>query len=164
VSTKSVEPTQSNEDLLRNVYDVLERIEHAPVATVSADARPWNTPIYFARVDNSLYWTSRRDARHSRNIQQNGRAFIVVFDSSREDSSGAAVYFEADVVELTDHDDIRNALEQIYRRRNKSASPASQFSGSSPHAVYHARVVRTWTNVLHSGQIPWDERVEVNLR
>src|SRR5687767_7226480 len=61
--------------------DVLDRIEHAAVATVSPDGRPWNTPVYFARRGDSFYWISRRDAQHSTNIRHNGRAFVVVFDS-----------------------------------------------------------------------------------
>lgn len=132
---------------------------------MTADARPWNTPIYFARLGNSLYWISRRDAQHSANIRQNRHAFVVVFDSSRDDSSGAAVYLEADATELTDDDHVRHALELIYGRRKKCPPSASQFSESSPHAVYHARAVRAWTNVLHTaGEIPWDERVEISLR
>lgn len=147
------------EDLRRKVDEVLDRVEHATVATVSADARPWNTPVYFARNQDSLYWVSRRDAQHSENIRENGRAFIVVYDPSRKDTTGAGVYFEAEVAELTHDDAIRSALELIYRRRNKSVPRVSWFSRDSPQAVYHAHVVRMWTNVLHAAaEIPWDER------
>jgi len=153
-----------DDDLLRRVDAVLEGIEHATVATVSADGRPWNTPIYFARQRNSFYWVSRRDAQHSTNIRHNGRAFVVVFDSSREDSSGACVYFEAAVAELTNDGEIRSALERIYRRRDKPSPPVSQFVSTSIHAVYHAHAVRVWSNVLNtSGEIPWDERVEITF-
>ena len=152
------------ENPLRNANDMLDRIEHATVATVTADGRPWNTPVYFARRRDSLYWISRRDAQHSTNIRQNGHAFIVVFDSSREDSSGAGAYLQADVAELTTDDDIQGAVELIYRRRNKPVPSASHFSGGSLHAVYHAQATRVWINVLHtSGEVPWDERVEITL-
>ena len=145
--------------------DVLDRIEHATVATVSADGRPWNTPVYFARQRDSFYWISRRDAQHSSNIRHNGRAFIVVFDSSRDDVSGAGVYIEAAVTELADEDDVGGALALIYRRRNKPPPSASHFTSASVHAVYHARAIRAWSNVLHaSGEVPWDERVEIETR
>ena len=144
---------------------ILDRIEHATVATVSADGRPWNTPVYFARHGASFYWISRRDAQHSINIRHNGRAFIVVFDSSRDDASGAGVYIEATVAELTDEGDVRSALERIYRRRNKPVPSASHFSSLSVHAVYDAQAIRAWSNVLHtSDEIPWDERVEIGTR
>jgi nitroimidazol reductase NimA-like FMN-containing flavoprotein (pyridoxamine 5'-phosphate oxidase superfamily) len=143
-------------DLLFALNDMLERIKHATVATVSADGRPWNTPVYFARERYSLYWISRRDARHSTNIQQNGRAFVVVFDSSRDDSTGAGIYIDAEVAELTNEDNIQQGLELIYRRRNKSVPPASQFVGGSVNAIYLAKALRVWTNVLHgAGEIPW---------
>jgi nitroimidazol reductase NimA-like FMN-containing flavoprotein (pyridoxamine 5'-phosphate oxidase superfamily) len=150
------------DELERCVNDVLDRIEHATVATVSIDGIPWNTPVYFARRGLSLYWTSRRDAQHSANIRHNGRAFIVVFDSSHADSSGAAVYIETHVTELTDDHDIEGALQLIYRRRDKPVPAVSELSAASHHAVYHAKAIRVWSNVLHtSGDIPWDERVEI---
>ena len=153
-----------HEELLRRVKELLDRIEHATVATVSADGRPWNTPVYFARQRDSFYWISRRDAQHSTNIRHSGRAFIVVFDSSREDSSGAAAYIEAEGAELADEGVIHSALELIYRRRDKPAPPVSKFSSPSVHGVYHAHAVRVWSNVLHaSGEVPWDERVEITL-
>src|SRR5688500_8658500 len=105
------------DDLARRVSEVLETIEHATIATVSAEGMPWNTPVYFARQGRSSYWISRRDAQHSINIGRNRRAFIVVFDSSGTDASGAGVYIDAAVDELTDDDDRHRALELIYRRR-----------------------------------------------
>jgi nitroimidazol reductase NimA-like FMN-containing flavoprotein (pyridoxamine 5'-phosphate oxidase superfamily) len=151
-------------DYLRRISDLLDRTEYASVATVSDDGRPWNTPVYFARNRESLFWISMRDARHSTNIRHNGRAFIVLFDSSREDTSGAGVYVEATVSELTDEEDIRDGLQIIYRRRNKPVPSTAQFLGDSPHRVYHATAVRAWTNVVHdTSEVPWDERVEIRL-
>ena len=151
------------EDLLRSVNDLLDRIEHATVATVSIDGSPWNTPVYFARQRGSFYWISRRDAQHSTNVEKNGRAFLVVFDSSRKDSSGAGVYVEASAA-LVEDGEIQHALEVIYRRRGKPVPSTTDYSGKSPHAVYQAQAVRVWSNVLHaSGAIPWDERVEITL-
>jgi nitroimidazol reductase NimA-like FMN-containing flavoprotein (pyridoxamine 5'-phosphate oxidase superfamily) len=151
-----------HEDLSARINDLLDRIEHAAVATVSADGQPWNTPVYFAKHGDSFYWTSRRDAQHSTNIRHNKRALLVVFDSSREDASGAAAYVEANVVELADDGDIQAGLEVIYRRRDKPVPRVAQFSSSSVHAIYRAQALRMWSNVLHtSGEVPWDERVEV---
>src|SRR5688500_8071978 len=100
-------------DYLRRISDLLDRIEYASVATVSDDGRPWNTPLYFARNRESVFWISTRHAQHSINISQNGRAFIAIFDSGREDTSGAGVYVETTVSELTDEEDIREGLQII---------------------------------------------------
>ena len=153
-----------HEEIAYRVNNVLERIQHATVATVSADGRPWNTPVFFARRGFSLYWSSRRDAQHSINIEHNGHAFIVVFDSSRDDASGAGVYIEAVVVELTNDRDCRNALEMLYRRRGEPVPSLQSFTVGSVHAIYHAQPRRVWSNVLHTaGEIPWDERVELDV-
>jgi nitroimidazol reductase NimA-like FMN-containing flavoprotein (pyridoxamine 5'-phosphate oxidase superfamily) len=149
---------------MRRVDELLDRIEHATIATVSADGRPWNTPVYFARDRDSFYWISRRNAQHSTNIRHNGLAFVVIFDSSRDDSTGAGVYIEATATELTNEGEIHGALERIYRRREKPVPPVSHFFSGSTHAAYHAQAVSVWSNVLHtSGEIPWDERVEISL-
>ena len=149
---------------VHRVDELLDRIEHATIATVSADGRPWNTPVYFARDRDFLYWSSRRDAEHSTNIRHNGLAFVVIFDSSRDDASGAGVDIEATAIELANQSDIQGALERIYRRRQKPMPPVSQFSSGATHAVYHAQAVRVWSNVLDtSSEIPWDERVEISL-
>jgi nitroimidazol reductase NimA-like FMN-containing flavoprotein (pyridoxamine 5'-phosphate oxidase superfamily) len=143
---------------------LLERIEHATVATVSSSGQPWNTPVYFARTGGEFFWISRADAQHSINIRQNGRAFIVVYDSSREDASGAAVYVDAEARELTDAAAIANAVVQIYRRRKENPPTPTSFDDASPQRVYVAIAQRAWTNIVHAaGDCPWDERVDISL-
>ena len=150
--------------VLPAVAGVLATVEHATIAIVSSQGRPWNTPVYFARDGATLYWTSRVDAQHSLNVRDSLQAFVVVYDSSREDSTGAAVYIEAQVLELTDTTDIEAAAMLIYRRRGKPVPSAEQFREPSRHRVYRARALRTRTNVLHPDDpIPWDERIEIDL-
>jgi nitroimidazol reductase NimA-like FMN-containing flavoprotein (pyridoxamine 5'-phosphate oxidase superfamily) len=152
------------QNLMYAVSELLRMVDHATIATVSADGRPWNTPVYFARQGRSLYWTSRTDAKHSRNVRHNSHAFIVVYDSSREDCTGGAAYIEAAVTELLDDIAVETGLRLIYRRRGTPAPSIGHFSGSSPHRIYRATAVRIWTNVLHtSNTICWDERVEIAL-
>jgi hypothetical protein len=154
----------ADEKLLRTIRGMLDEVEHATVATVSLNGHPWNTPVYFARQRNSFYWTSRYDAVHSRNVRDTGRAFLVVYDSRREDVTGSALYTEVAVVELADETAIESAVTQIYQRRGKSAPPSSCFQDPSPHRVYSATAGRAWTNYLHdSGPIAWDERIEIAL-
>jgi uncharacterized protein YhbP (UPF0306 family) len=46
-------------------------------------ANPWVAPVAYV-VDRAydFYWTSRRDARHSRHIERNDVATIAIFDST----------------------------------------------------------------------------------
>ena len=153
---------KESNDLVPRVRHLLETIEHATVATVSVEGEPWNTPVYFARGHGVIYWTSRSDAQHSINVRHNGQAFLVIYDSGRKDASGAAVYIDASVAELTDQSAVDAALQTIYRRRGKTEPAASRFMAPSDHRVYRATVRRAWTNILHSaGDCPWDERVEI---
>ena len=153
-----------SDNLVLRARHVLETIEHATIATVSVEGQPWNTPVYFARDHGAVYWTSRSDAQHSINIRHNGHAFLVIYDSRQDDASGAAVYLDASVAELTNEPAIDRALERIYRRRRKTPPASSKFIEPSVHRVYCATVRRAWTNVLHSaGDCPWDERIEIVL-
>ena len=153
---------EMSDELLLRVRHVLDTIEHASIATVSEQGQPWNTPVYFARDESAVYWTSRFDAEHSINVRQNGHAFLVIYDSGRQDASGAAVYLDASVAELTDEPAIDRALERIYGRRRTTQPAASGFVAPSVHRVYRATVRRAWTNVFHSdADCPWDERIEI---
>lgn len=151
-------------EMVPTVERLLDTIEHATVATVSAKGEPWNTPVYFARSGGTFFWISRADAQHSTNIRDNGRAFLVVYDSSRADASGAAVYIDADARELTDEASIATALAAIYRRRGKPSPSAATFGEASSQRIYTAVARRAWTNVVHDeGECPWDERVGVSI-
>lgn len=155
------EPFSIDKDTM-TALEVLDKLKHATVATVSTENQPWNTPVYFARDGHRLYWISRHDAQHSMNVRHNGRAFLVIYDSRSEDSTGAGVFIEAEVSELSTEDDVAAAVFLIYRRRNKPVPLASAFRDSSPQRVYRATARRMWTNLVHADdEIPWDERVEV---
>jgi hypothetical protein len=155
---------EKDEDLRSAAGRLLAAIQYATVATVSSAGRPWNCPVFFARSGATLYWLSRADAQHSINIRDNGRAFIVVYDSMQEDRSGAAVYVEAEARELIEEPDISTALTTIYRRKQKPAPSADGFRAPAPQRVYAAVARQAWTNVVHTdGETPWDERVPIAL-
>jgi hypothetical protein len=132
---------EMSNDLLFALNDMLERIKHATVATVSADGRP-GTPLCIL-LENAILFIGSLAATPG--IRQTscrmGAPLFVAFDSSRHDSTGAGIYIDAEVAELTNEDNIQQGLELIYRRRNKSVPPASQFVGGSVNAIYLANRV-----------------------
>ncbi len=145
-------------------HRLLDAVEHATLATVSSAGEPWNTPVYFARHGGTFFWISRADAQHSVNIRANGRAFLVIYDSSRVDASGAAVYIRAEAQELADEGSIEDALARIYRRRQKPAPPVAGLRAPRAQRAYVAVARQAWTNVVHTDDdYPWDERVELSL-
>jgi nitroimidazol reductase NimA-like FMN-containing flavoprotein (pyridoxamine 5'-phosphate oxidase superfamily) len=160
-------PQASAEDssaLVERARHLLVVNEHATVATVTAAGEPWNTPVYFGHDRGSIYWSSKSDAQHSQNIRATGRAFLVIYDSSQPDGSGAGLYVDANVVELADEREIEMGLTMVYGRRKKTVPPVQNFLATSPHRVYRATPLRVWVNVLHADEVPWDERVELNPR
>jgi hypothetical protein len=156
---------QHNDDLRAVVGRLLDAIEFATIATVSSAGSPWNSPVYFAREEATFYWISRANAQHSINIGDNGRAFIAIYDSTREDKSGAAAYIEAEARELIDDVEIAAALASLYRRKRKPAPTPDGFRAPAAQRVYAAVARQAWTNVVHiDGGVPWDERVSISLR
>ncbi len=150
---------------LRNAaLRLLDAIQHATVATVSSGGEPWNTPVYFARHGRAFFWISRADAQHSINIRANGRVFIAIYDSSREDTSAAAVYIDADAHELTDEPSITAALTRIFQRRQKPVPAVMSVRPPSSQRAYVAVARKAWTNVVHTNEgNSWDERVDLAL-
>ena len=93
---------------------MLKAIRYVTVATVSDDAKPWNSPVAHELDDDlTIYWTSDKESQHSKNIRANGQAFIIIYDSTVPEGDGEGVYIEVDVTELSDPDEI------LYVRRLK---------------------------------------------
>ena len=67
------------------------------LATVGADGVPWATPVWFAARGLDVFvWASKPGAQHSRNIAENPRVSLVIFDSSATPGDGSALYVSAD--------------------------------------------------------------------
>jgi hypothetical protein len=152
--------------LIGRAKRTLAAVANGSLATVSADGRPWNSPLFVAfDADLRFYWSSSVDAEHSRNIVVRPGVFLVVFDSTQPDESGNAVYIRATARELIDEVSIHVALACLARRRNEPPKPATDFSGSQPRRVYEGVPDAMWTNVLRQENGHWrDERIEVDLR
>jgi nitroimidazol reductase NimA-like FMN-containing flavoprotein (pyridoxamine 5'-phosphate oxidase superfamily) len=55
-------------DVVRAIVDANR---YMTLATADEDGRPWASPVWFATIDRrELFWVSRPDARHSRNIAE----------------------------------------------------------------------------------------------
>jgi len=66
------------------------------LATADANGVPWASPVWYATEDNqTFYWVSDPEARHSRNIAQRPQVAIVIFDSTVSPNAAEAVYLAA---------------------------------------------------------------------
>jgi hypothetical protein len=135
-------------DYENRAREIVERIIYVTVATVSAEGEPWNTPVYSAYDDQaSFYWTSSPLARHSRNIDKNGKAFLVIYDSTAREGTGEGVYIQAIAVALADHTDIDKAKRIMAQRVGKElGSETDRLLDAGIQRIYRATPQRVWMN------------------
>jgi len=73
------------------------------LAAAGAGGVPWASPVWFAAHELELFvWASKPGARHSRNIAENSRVSLVIFDSSKAPGKGSALYVSADAALVYD--------------------------------------------------------------
>src|SRR6266480_535174 len=90
------------------------------IATSTKHGQPWITPVFYAYDDlYNIYWVSSKNARHSQAIRENPQIAIVVFNSTKGEGEGDAVYIEAEVKELSDQKEIEEAMKFYDSRASK---------------------------------------------
>jgi nitroimidazol reductase NimA-like FMN-containing flavoprotein (pyridoxamine 5'-phosphate oxidase superfamily) len=128
------------------------------IATAGADGIPWATPVWFAARDVDLFvWASKPGARHSRNIGENRRVSLVIFDSSKAPGEGSALYVSADA-ELADDATFDEALAVYNARSVERGLPEwdpSKLREPARHRLYRAVTVEAFVLDDH------DERITV---
>lgn len=151
----------------RRAKEIIERILYITIATASKDGRPWNSPVYSAFDEYyNFYWASDREAQHSRNIAENNRVFLVIYDSTVPAYTGEGVFIKAKAYQLKDESDIQRALGRLYRRisENPKKREAKEFLGEYPRRVYKAVPEKMWMNADSEKNGSFvDIRVEVDL-
>lgn len=137
----------TNQDHHSRAAKVISDIIYLNLATVSEGGQPWNTPVYCAYdSDLNFYWLSWKENQHSRNIEDNGRVFATIYDSTCPESTGFGVYFQGKATKLTNILEITKALAVSYGRKSKKARAAEQFLTSYPRRVYKFTPEKAWVN------------------
>lgn len=127
---------------------VLDAINYITIATVSNDGQPWNTPVASFRFDNdyALYWASWQDNQHSKNIRANGKAFVVVYDSTPADGKpSAGVYMLGKAFELTDEQAVVQAA-LVFKDDPYNSSDGKQYLADYPRRIYKFVPEQIWMN------------------
>lgn len=127
---------------------IIDAIAYATVATVNESGEPWNTPVavYHFDDDYMLYWASWVDNQHSQNIRNNGKAFIVMYDSTPADGKPAqGAYLQALATELTDEQEIMNAA-LVFDDDPYNSSDGKEYLGEKPRRIYKAVPQKIWLN------------------
>lgn len=137
-------PTQTAKHL-ESAKAILQKIHYITIATVDSNGQPWNSPVsaYFDK-DYNFYWASYTENEHSKNIRENAKIFIVVYDSTAPEGTGEGVYMLAKAYELNDIHDIEEAL--THRPEGKKPREAQEYLGEFPRRMYKAVPEKFWIN------------------
>jgi nitroimidazol reductase NimA-like FMN-containing flavoprotein (pyridoxamine 5'-phosphate oxidase superfamily) len=112
------------------------------LATADANGRPWATPVYYTQDGGAdLYWVSRPDSRHSRNIAGRTEVGIVIYDSQVPIGAAEAVYLTADAERVDDTDLERCARIFSARHPELAAFTPERLRTPNPLRLYRARIV-----------------------
>lgn len=123
-------------DLNKLIGDYLSKSKMMQVATASEN-QPWICTLYYASDENkNLYWISKPDTRHSKEIIKNSKVAVavpVVFTSLTV--VGLQIEGEAMIVE--DFDEIKRSV-KLYSDKFKRGEKWYQdfIKGKNPHKLY----------------------------
>lgn len=143
----------------RTARDLVAGNSFLTLATAGADGTPWASPVWFAARELELFvWASKPGAQHSRNIAENPRVSLVVFDSTQTPGDVTALYVSADAALVSDAE-FADVL-AVYNARSVAQGlaewDASRLLEPARHRLYRAVVREAF--VLDD----LDERVRVS--
>jgi len=148
---------------------IIKEIIYMNISTVCEDGSPWGSPVYCA-YDNELnfYWTSSPNNIRSKNLKNDNRTFVTIYDSTVPEGTGEGVYFQGVAEALDDPEEIINAREYTQARKGKSAEGNANmiFSGDSERKIYRFTPTKAWLNDIKTddkGDYVHDIRVDLNL-
>mgnify|MGYP003443676371 CR=1 FL=1 len=149
---------ETESDDMQACRDLIAANAYLTLATAGADGVPWASPVWFAAGGLDFFvWASKPGARHSRNIAENPKVSLVIFDSSRPPGEVPALYVGA-VAELVDESTFAEGL-AVYNERSRAAGLAewkpAKLSGPAKHRLYRADVLEAFVLDDH------DERIRV---
>ena len=151
---------RSGRDPATVAREIIDANRYMTLATADGDGRPWASPVWYAHQGyTDLYWVSRPQARHSRNLAVRPEVGIVIFDSTVPEGEGQAVYVEALAGELDGAD--RDEGIAVVSRRSEALGAArwgvADVSGPAPLRLYRARASAHFVLDAH------DQRLTVRL-
>ena len=156
---------RTNEELAK---EIIKKILYITIATASKDNTPWNSPVYSALdEDYNFYWMSPVATQHSKNIKENPKVSLVIYDSTVKEGTGKGVYVQAKAFEVSDEKEVEKAIAIMWSRIGKDpkAHKPKEFLGDSPLRVYKAVSEKFWVNDDNRiGDKYLDYREEVKLK
>ncbi len=164
------EYTISMDNYLQQAKEIISKNIYMVIASASRAGEPWISPVFFAYdYHYNLFWVSNKESRHSTLIRNNPRVAIVIFDSHAPEGEGNGVYIEATIDELTDEEDITQAMKVLSKRVTRDecrVKKIEEVTGDGMWRIYRATPMKMYTldeGKYVNGQYV-DTRAEINFR
>lgn len=146
--------------------EILSNIIYATIATISKNNMPWNSPVFYTFDEKlNLYWSSHPESQHSRNITNNTKIFIVIYNSGVKEGEGIGLYIKGYAETVTDIREVQHAVELLGRRRGRPFTSINNFI-NGPQKIYKAVPEKLWLNDAkqdEEGNFIKDFRIEVPI-
>lgn len=136
-------------ELTTQAKKVISDILYITIATCDKSGQPWNSPVYSAFSESyNFYWASWTENRHSKNIKENEKVFVVIYDSTVPEGTGFGVYMKgtARQLEVKDTVEIVKSLKLLYSRKNKKPRKPEEFLALLPRRIYKFTPEQVWVN------------------
>ncbi len=117
--------------------ELLENHHYCVIATASAEAVPWVTPIFYAYdSDWNLFWISSRTSSHSKLLEQNPHACAVIYQPPSVSQETSALYLSGQV-SICRGTVLEEGMHVYFERAGLGVSgKAEDYAGDSPCRLY----------------------------
>lgn len=148
----------------KRAREIINTIHYLTLASITSEGIPWNSPLAYSVDSNfNFYFGSPKNTQHAQNIRNNGKGFIVIYDSTAPDGEGEGVYMTANVRELLDEHEIQEAVNAMFGAA--SNYKIEHFMGESKLRAYKIEPISVWMNDAEEKDgLFFDYRVEVTLK
>ena len=140
--------------------EIIDESQYMTLATADADGVPWASPVWFATADRrELFWISKPEARHSRNLAARPELAIAIFDSNQVPGTGRGVYIAATAAPVPEAelDPGIEVYASVSLARGAGPFSRADVEGDARHRLYRASAAEYF--VLSAT----DERIPVDL-
>lgn len=121
------------------IIKYLDSAKQMQVAT-SVNNVPWAATVYYA-VDNlhDLFWISKPDTRHSREIAINSKIAGTITIHQEPNEPVRGIQFQGVARQVTDPDEIRHLFLAYGEKYNALSAVEDIISGKNPHHLYEIK-------------------------
>ena len=153
-------------DLVGAARQIIAQVPYITIASVSAAGEPWNTPVFSAYDEvYHFYFSTNTESHKARNIANNGKVFLVIYDSTAPVGTGVGVYIQGSARLLTNDAEKRRAYDILVERRQPVELHAYDAYEIGPYGLYEVVPERVFLNTESSRRGHYvDRKQEIILR